>query len=163
MVVPPIGAIRGVETNYLRILVESLSMRNCLLQILLSNALTLKSSFGATYQLQTTITTPNYTLYHNRATTVVVVVVINASYPSLSLRNRTIWSKLQPSTTKMVLCINAPWKTSSRRMKLNIHSKNSTTWTTYAILVKSSLASSDISTSSSSHRMSRIFLSSSSV
>jgi len=90
MVVPPIGVIRGVETNCLRILVKSLSMRNCLLQILLSNALTLKSSSGATYQLQTTITTPNYTLYHNRATKLVVVVVINASYPSLSLRNRTI-------------------------------------------------------------------------
>ena len=90
MVVPPIGAFHGVETNYSKILVKSSPTCNCLLQILLSHALTLKFSSGATYQLLTTITTPNYTLYHNWATTVVVVVVINASYPSLSLRNRTI-------------------------------------------------------------------------
>ena len=42
MVVPPIGAIRGIEANEIWILIENLSMSNC------SNALALKFFPGAT-------------------------------------------------------------------------------------------------------------------
>lgn len=43
-VVPPIGAIHHVQMNISRVLAESLSESNCLLQILLSHALAFKFS-----------------------------------------------------------------------------------------------------------------------
>ena len=99
MTIPPIGAIRGVETNNLGTLVESMSKTKCLLQIL-SYALTLKffprlhSNYKQNRARESKLqpsqllpTTPCIVVDQGKV--VVVAVVINAPYPSLSLKNRT--------------------------------------------------------------------------
>ena len=99
MIVPPIGAIRGVETNNLGTLVESLSKTKSLLQIL-SYALTL-NSFQVPHsnykqnrpresKLQPSQLLPTAPcIIVGQGKVVVVAVVINAPYPSLSLKYRT--------------------------------------------------------------------------
>ena len=96
LISPPIGAIRGEETINIWILMECLFKRNILLQSL-SHALALKFSpgphstkcdnHGNYSQL------PLIVVGQGRVVVVVFVVVINAPYPSLSLKNRTKESK----------------------------------------------------------------------
>jgi hypothetical protein len=63
-IIPPVGAIRGVETNDVWILVESLCMSDCILQIL-SHALALKFSRSCCI-VTTNPTEPKKSYYNNR-------------------------------------------------------------------------------------------------
>jgi hypothetical protein len=96
--------------------VQSLSKSNFLLQIL-SHALALKFSSGLLVHIVTTnknrakesklqalqllSTTPYFIVGQVRV--FVIVVVINAPFPSLSLKHRAKEIKLQPPTTRMVV------------------------------------------------------------
>ena len=114
IVVTPIGAIHGVETNNFWILIESLFKSNCLLQIL-SHALALeflsasyivtnkqnRTTSGKLQPSQPLPTTLHIVVGQVRVVDM-VVVGIYASYPSLSLECGTKESKLQPSTTRTI-------------------------------------------------------------